>query len=86
VSAAVIVMAFEVHVAGVFVPQLIAVVTLNDCGPLPSGGSTPGAIDVVNCHVPHGDVGHAITPLSPSRIVKEPVGPSKPDAVVDVNG
>ena len=75
----VIVIAFEKHVAGMLALQLIALVTVYVCGPLPSGASTPGAMLTVNCHVvPLG----RITPLSASRMVNVPPGPSKPFTLV----
>ena len=71
-SVALMLMLFDVQVAGRFDPQLIAVVTVKLRGPKPCGGGTPGAMFTVNCHcVPLG----AITPLSPRRNEKLPLAP-----------
>jgi hypothetical protein len=61
-----------VHVAGVLVPQLIAVVTVKLTEPSPIGGGTPGEMFTVKVHcVPEGK----ITPLSPRRKEKLPLAP-----------
>jgi hypothetical protein len=63
---------FEAHAAGVFVAQLIAVTRVKLRGPNPAGGTTPGAMFTVKRHcVPDG----RITPLSPTRKEKLPLGP-----------
>src|SRR5271157_3356963 len=64
--------ALAVQVAGVFVLQLIAVVNVKDCGPVPAGGAIPGDIVTVNFHVVFDGT---ITPLSAWRIVKLPFAP-----------
>jgi hypothetical protein len=79
--AAVIFIAFPAHAAGVLVPQLIAVVTVNVCGPLPIGARTPGEIETINRHVV---LDGRITPLSPRRIVKVPLGLRSPEIDVAV--
>ncbi len=61
-----------VQVAGVLVPQLIAVVTVKLCGPVPAGGAIPGVMLIVNCHVVFDGL---ITPLSARRIAKLPGAP-----------
>ena len=61
-----------VQVAGVFVLQLMAVVTLKDCGPVPAGGAIPGVMLMVKRHVVFEGL---MTPLSARRIAKLPGAP-----------
>jgi hypothetical protein len=65
-------MVLLVHVDGVLVPQLIAVVKVNDCGPVPCGGAIPGVMLTVNCQVVFPGT---ITPESARRIAKLPDAP-----------
>src|SRR5271156_57294 len=60
-----------VQVLGVFVLQLIAVVYVKLCGPVPPGGAIPGAMLTVNCQVVFDGT---ITPESARRIEKLPAG------------
>src|ERR1700674_3868986 len=71
-SCAEILMVLLVHVEGVLVLQLMAVVKLNDCGPVPAGGAIPGVRLTVNCHLGFDGL---ITPLSARRIAKLPGAP-----------
>src|SRR5208282_639723 len=64
--------ALAVQVAGVLVLQLIAVVTVKLCGPVPAGGAIPGVIFTVKRHVVFEGT---MTPLSARRIVKLPGAP-----------
>ena len=64
--------ALAVQVAGVLVLQLIAVVTLKLCGPLPCGGAIPGVMLIVKRHVVFEGL---MTPLSARRIAKLPGAP-----------
>jgi hypothetical protein len=60
------------QVLGVFVLQLIALVNVKDCGPVPAGGAIPGVILMVNFHVVFDGL---MTPLSARRIAKLPGAP-----------
>jgi hypothetical protein len=85
-SCALMLMELAVQVLGVFVLQLIAVVYVKLCAPVPAGGAIPGAMLTVNCHVV---VPGTITPLSARRIEKLPAGKpfvvGQPSAIGDVD-
>jgi hypothetical protein len=72
-----------VHVLGVFVLQLIAVVKVNDCGPVPAGGAIPGVMLMVKRHVVFEGT---MTPLSARRIAKLPFAPVPGVVAAEANG